>query len=44
MTACRLRRRGTRWRVYVQVFVSMDAMVGKDFEAGLASLKTLAER
>ena len=25
------------------VFVSMDTMVGKDFEAGLANLKTLAE-
>jgi uncharacterized protein YndB with AHSA1/START domain len=28
----------------VQVFVSMDRMVGKDFEAGLANLKALAER
>jgi hypothetical protein len=28
----------------MQVFVSMDAMIGKDFEAGLASLKTLAEK
>ena len=26
------------------VFVSMDAMVGKDFEAGLASLKAVAEK
>lgn len=26
------------------IFFSMDEMVGKDFEAGLASLKTLAER
>lgn len=28
----------------MQVFVSMDDMVGKDFDAGLANLKTLAER
>jgi hypothetical protein len=28
----------------MQVFVSMDAMIGKDFEAGLASLKTIAEK
>jgi uncharacterized protein YndB with AHSA1/START domain len=28
----------------MQVFVSMDEMVGKDFEAGLANLKTVAER
>lgn len=28
----------------MQVFVSMDAMVGKDFEAGLANLKELAEQ
>ncbi len=27
----------------MQVFFSMDKMVGKDFEAGLANLKTLAE-
>jgi hypothetical protein len=27
----------------VQVFVSMDRMVGEDFEAGLANLKALAE-
>jgi hypothetical protein len=26
------------------VFVSMDAMIGKDFEAGLANLKTVAEK
>ena len=26
------------------VFVDMDSMVGKDFEAGLANLKTLAEK
>ena len=26
------------------VFVSMDAMIGKDFEQGLANLKALAER
>lgn len=28
----------------MQVFVSMDSMVGKDFEAGLANLKAVAER
>jgi uncharacterized protein YndB with AHSA1/START domain len=28
----------------MHVFVSMDRMVGKDFEAGLANLKALAER
>ncbi len=28
----------------VSVFVSMDRMVGKDFEAGLANLKAAAER
>lgn len=28
----------------MQVFVSMDAMIGKDFEQGLANLKALAER
>jgi hypothetical protein len=28
----------------MQVFFSMDDMVGKDFETGLANLKTLAER
>ena len=27
----------------MQVFISMDRMVGRDFEQGLASLKTLAE-
>jgi hypothetical protein len=27
----------------IQVFVSMDRMVGKDFEDGLSNLKTLAE-
>lgn len=27
----------------MQVFVSMDALIGKDFEAGLANLKALAE-
>ena len=27
----------------MQVFISMDRMVGKDFEDGLANLKTLAE-
>jgi hypothetical protein len=28
----------------IHVFINMDAMVGRDFEAGLASLKTLAEK
>jgi uncharacterized protein YndB with AHSA1/START domain len=28
----------------VTVFVNMDSMVGKDFEAGLANLKTVAEK
>jgi uncharacterized protein YndB with AHSA1/START domain len=28
----------------VHVFIDMDRMVGKDFEAGLANLKTLAEK
>jgi hypothetical protein len=28
----------------MQVFVSMDTMIGKDFEEGLANLKTLAEK
>ena len=27
----------------MQVFVGMDRLVGKDFEAGLANLKSLAE-
>jgi hypothetical protein len=27
----------------MSIFVSMDSLVGKDFEAGLANLKTLAE-
>jgi uncharacterized protein YndB with AHSA1/START domain len=28
----------------IQVFCDMDAMIGKDFEAGLASLKSVAEK
>jgi uncharacterized protein YndB with AHSA1/START domain len=28
----------------MQVFVSMDSMIGKDFESGLANLKALAEK
>jgi hypothetical protein len=28
----------------MQVFIIMDAMVGKDFEAGLANLKAAAEK
>jgi hypothetical protein len=27
----------------IHVFIDMDKMVGRDFEAGLANLKTLAE-
>ena len=28
----------------MSVFCNMDRMIGKDFEAGLASLKTITER
>ena len=28
----------------IHVFIDMDRMVGKDFEAGLASLKSIAEK
>ncbi len=28
----------------MHVFINMDSMVGKDFEAGLASLKAAAEK
>ena len=28
----------------MQVFFNMDTMIGKDFEDGLANLKTLAEQ
>lgn len=28
----------------MQVFINMDTMIGKDFEAGLANLKTLSEQ
>ena len=28
----------------IHVFIDMDAMVGKDFEAGLANLKSIAEK
>ena len=28
----------------IQVFVSMDAMIGKQFETGLANLKAAAEK
>lgn len=28
----------------IQVFIDMDRMIGKDFEAGLAGLKAIAER
>jgi hypothetical protein len=28
----------------MQVFVNMDNMIGKDFEIGLANLKTVAEK
>jgi hypothetical protein len=28
----------------MQVFINMDGMIGKDFEAGLANLKKLTEK
>ena len=28
----------------IQVFMNLDTMIGKDFEAGLANLKTLTEK
>lgn len=28
----------------MQVFVSMDSLIGKDFEAGLVNLKAAAEK
>ena len=28
----------------MQVFINMDKMIGKDFEAGLANLKKLTEK
>jgi hypothetical protein len=28
----------------MQVFINLDSMIGKDFEDGLANLKTLAEK
>jgi hypothetical protein len=28
----------------VQVFISMDSMIGKEFEAGLGNLKSIAEK
>jgi hypothetical protein len=28
----------------MQVFMNMDRMIGKDFEAGLANLKTITEK
>ena len=28
----------------MQVFVNLDNMIGKDFEVGLANLKTVAEK
>ena len=28
----------------MQVFINLDNMIGKDFEAGLANLKRLAEK
>ncbi len=46
-------RTEVRWAMYgpnpyvaklMQVFFNMDSMVGKDFEAGLQNLKTLAEK
>ncbi len=28
----------------IGIFVSMDSMIGKDFDAGLASMKAIAEK
>lgn len=28
----------------ISVFISMDKMIGNDFETGLANLKTIAEK
>jgi hypothetical protein len=28
----------------IQVFMNLDNMIGKDFEAGLANLKTITEK
>jgi hypothetical protein len=28
----------------MSVFVSMDSLIGKDFEAGLANIKAIAEK
>jgi hypothetical protein len=28
----------------IQVFMNLDRMIGRDFEAGLANLKTLTEK
>jgi hypothetical protein len=28
----------------MQVFINFDSMIGKDFEAGLANLKAVAEK
>ena len=28
----------------IQVFMNLDKMIGKDFEAGLANLKTITEK
>jgi hypothetical protein len=32
------------WAKVIHVFFNMDKMVGGDFEAGLANLKTVAEK
>jgi hypothetical protein len=28
----------------IQIFMNLDNMIGKDFEAGLANLKTITEK
>jgi len=28
----------------IQVFISMDSMIGKEFETGLGNLKSIAEK
>ncbi|CAN5765541.1 hypothetical protein BH20PSE1_BH20PSE1_25630 [soil metagenome] len=50
MAQCRpikcLRRHGPSPYIskVIGIFINMDSMVGKDFETGLASLKTIAEK
>jgi hypothetical protein len=37
-------RNGAFMSKLMQVFMSMDRMIGNDFEAGLANLKSLADK